>query len=132
MFSAADLILALQRRMLLRSPQRRRPAGEFPPGWQIWFEQMRERVGAITGATSDAIVAEFLQRPLTVPPRRVYLNPLLSRFINADSSSWRSTDAVRSGDTGSRTNVKPLYSACSRAAIATSARKKLSITASGR
>ena len=70
MFSAADLILALQRRMLLRSPQRRRPAGEFPPGWQSWFEQMRERVGAITGATSEAIVAEFLQRPLTVPPRR--------------------------------------------------------------
>lgn len=70
MFSAADLILALQRRMLLRSPQRRRPAGEFPPGWQSWFEQMRERVGAITGATSEAIVAVFLQRPLTVPPRR--------------------------------------------------------------
>ncbi|HEY5782460.1 MAG TPA: transmembrane repetitive protein [Lysobacter sp.] len=70
MFSAADLILALQRRMLLRSPQPRRPAGEFPPGWQRWFEQMRERAGAITGATSDAIVAEFLQRPLTVPPRR--------------------------------------------------------------
>lgn len=70
MFSAADLILALQRRMLLRSPQRRRPAGEFPPGWQSWFEQMRERVGAITGATSEAIVAEFLQRPLAVPPRR--------------------------------------------------------------
>jgi hypothetical protein len=70
MFSAADLILALQRRMLLRSPLGRRPAGEFPPGWQSWFEQMRERVGAITGATSEAIVAEFLQRPLTVPPRR--------------------------------------------------------------
>lgn len=71
MFSAADLILALQRRMLLRSPQRRRPAGEFPPGWQSWFEQMRERVGAITGATSEAIVAEFLQRPLAMPPSRV-------------------------------------------------------------
>jgi hypothetical protein len=70
MFSAADLILALQRRMLLRSPQRRRPVGEFPPGWQAWFEQMRERMGAVTGATSEAIVNEFLQRPLAMPPRR--------------------------------------------------------------
>ncbi|MBF6024763.1 transmembrane repetitive protein [Lysobacter niastensis] len=70
MFSAADLIQALQRRMLLRSPRQRRPAGEFPAGWQTWFDTMRERAGAVTGAPSEQIVAEFLHRPLSTPPRR--------------------------------------------------------------
>ncbi|WP_342315531.1 hypothetical protein [Lysobacter sp. FW306-1B-D06B] len=71
MFSAADLIHALQRRLQLVSPHLRRKAGEFPPGWQAWFDSMRERVGAVRGATSDAIIAVFLQRPLTSRPRRL-------------------------------------------------------------
>ncbi|HEY5802348.1 MAG TPA: hypothetical protein VIT90_01460 [Lysobacter sp.] len=70
MFSAADLIHALQRRLQLVSPHLRRPPGEFPPGWQAWFESMRERIGAVRGATPAAIVEVFLARPLAVPPPR--------------------------------------------------------------
>ncbi len=71
MFSAADLIHALQRRLQLVSPHLRRKAGEFPQGWQAWFDAMGERVGAVRGATSDAIIAVFLQRPLASRPRRL-------------------------------------------------------------
>jgi hypothetical protein len=70
LYTAAELILALQRRLLLISPHKRRPAGEFPPGWQSWFAAMGERVGAVTGATTTAITDVLLQRPLTTPPRR--------------------------------------------------------------
>lgn len=70
MFSAADLIHALQRRLQLVSPHLRRPPGEFPAGWQAWFESMRERAGAVQGATAAAIVEVFLTRPLAVPPPR--------------------------------------------------------------
>ncbi|HZX77733.1 transmembrane repetitive protein [Lysobacter sp.] len=71
MFSAADLIHALQRRLQLISPHKRRPPGEFPPGWQAWFDAMRARAGAVRGATADAMVAVFLQRPLTMRPARL-------------------------------------------------------------
>lgn len=71
MFSAADLIHALQRRLQLISPHKRRPPGEFPPGWQAWFDAMRARAGAVRGATADAIVAVFLQRPLATRPARL-------------------------------------------------------------
>src|SRR5688572_28602959 len=71
MFSAADLIHALQRKLQLIAPHLRRKPGEFPPGWQAWFDSMRERVGAVRGATPDAIVAVFLQRPLASRPRRL-------------------------------------------------------------
>ena len=70
MFSSAELIEALRRRGR-KSLRPERPPGEFPPGWQAWFATIRERVGAITGASSDAIVAIFLQRELAAPPRRV-------------------------------------------------------------
>ena len=70
MFSSAELIEALRKRAR-RSLRPERPPGEFPPGWQAWFASIGERLGAITGATSDAIVAVFLQRELTSPPRRV-------------------------------------------------------------
>jgi len=70
LYTAAELILALQRRLLLISPHKRRRPGEFPAGWQVWFEAMGERVGAVTGATAAALVEVLLQRPLTIPPRR--------------------------------------------------------------
>ncbi len=71
MFTAADLILALQRRLQLVNPHLRRQPGEFPPGWKQWFEAMPARAGAVTGATAQALIAVLLQRPLAGPPRRV-------------------------------------------------------------
>lgn len=50
-----------------RSLRPDRPPGEFPPGWSAWFAAMGERVGAVTGATAEAIVAIFLQRELARP-----------------------------------------------------------------
>lgn len=74
MYTATELIDALRRRSR-RSLRPDRPAGEFPSGWAAWFAAMRERVGAVTGATADAIVAIFLQRELARPaPRSGQLN----------------------------------------------------------
>jgi hypothetical protein len=70
LFTAADLIQALQRRLQLRAPHLRRPPGEFPPGWKQWFEAMPVRAGAITGATAEALIDVFQQRPLTDRPLR--------------------------------------------------------------
>jgi len=85
MLSAAALIEAIQRRMQLVAPHRRRPPGEFPPGWQGWFASMHERVGAVTGATAQSLVDIFLQRPLTTPPRS---DVLLNRW-QAFTTLWR-------------------------------------------
>ena len=71
MVSADALIHAIQRRMQLVSRQWRRPPGEFPPGWQQWFDAMHGRRGAIHGASAQAIVDILAQRPLSTPPRRV-------------------------------------------------------------
>ncbi|GAB3094765.1 hypothetical protein [Lysobacter terrae] len=71
MFTAADLILALQRKLQLVNPHLRRAPGEFPPGWKQWFESMPARVDAITGATAQAIVEILAQRPLAERPRRM-------------------------------------------------------------
>jgi hypothetical protein len=68
MFSAAELIHALQRRLQLISPHLRRQPGEFPPGWQTWFASLHERIGAVRGATAEAFIEVFLARPLAVPP----------------------------------------------------------------
>lgn len=70
MFTSAELIEALRRRAR-RSLRPESPPGEFPPGWRAWFAALRERAGAVTGASADAIVAVFLQRPLRGPPRRL-------------------------------------------------------------
>ena len=70
MFTAADLILSVQRRLQLVAPHLRRAPGEFPAGWQQWFESMSVRVGAVTGATAQALIDIFLQRPLADRPRR--------------------------------------------------------------
>ena len=50
MFSAADLIHALQRRLQLVAPHLRRKPGEFPPGWQTWFDGMAERTQVLQTA----------------------------------------------------------------------------------
>ncbi|MFL6592687.1 MAG: hypothetical protein ACJ8GK_08290 [Luteimonas sp.] len=68
MFSAADLIDALRRRGR-RTLRPDTPAGEFPPGWAQWFEAIGQRIGRISGATADAIVAVLLQREPAPPPR---------------------------------------------------------------
>ena len=68
MFSAADLIDALRKRTR-RSLRPELAPGEFPPGWAQWFEAIGQRLGRITGATADAIVAIFLQREPALPPR---------------------------------------------------------------
>lgn len=68
MFSAADLIDALRKRKR-RSLRPELPPGEFPPGWAQWFDAIGQRLGRITGATAEAIVAIFLQREPALPPR---------------------------------------------------------------
>jgi hypothetical protein len=70
LYTAAELILALQRRLQLKSPQSRRPAGEFPPGWKVWLDAMAARVGKVTGAPAQAYIDIFLARPLAARPRR--------------------------------------------------------------
>ncbi|MHB8911252.1 MAG: hypothetical protein ACYC42_01045 [Lysobacter sp.] len=85
MLSAAVLIEAIQRRMQLVDPHRRRAAGELPPGWQGWLASLHERVGAVTGAPPQSLVDIFLQRPLSTPPRR---GALLNRW-QAFTTLWR-------------------------------------------
>ncbi|MFL6588272.1 MAG: hypothetical protein ACJ8GV_15505 [Luteimonas sp.] len=67
MFTAADLIDVLRRRRRRSIRPEDAPEG-FPAGWTRWFDTMRARVGAVTGATADAIVAVLVARP--APPRR--------------------------------------------------------------
>ncbi|MDH5821487.1 hypothetical protein QFW77_00560 [Luteimonas sp. RD2P54] len=72
MFTSAELIEALRRRLRrsIRPPQ----PGQFPPGWQAWFDGMRGRAGAVTGASAAAIVAVMLGRAPPVPVAWVQLN----------------------------------------------------------
>ena len=79
MYSSRELIEALlargRKRLWFRDQAGEIPPGEFPPGWKAWFASMRERAGAVTGATAEAIVAIFLQRELAMPaPRSTDLN----------------------------------------------------------
>lgn len=84
MFTSVDLIEALRRRMR-RSLRPERPPGEFPPGWRAWFAAMPARVGAVTGATADAILAIFLAREPLPPPAAVLA---LNRW-QAFATLWR-------------------------------------------
>ena len=88
MFSASELISALlerpRSRLWFRAADAR-PAGEFPPGWRAWFASMRERVGAVRGATADAFVAIFLGRELARPAPR---SPLLNDW-QSFAALWR-------------------------------------------
>lgn len=70
MYTSAELIEALRRR-LRRSLRPEAPPGEFPPGWQAWFDGMRTRVDAVTGATAAAILEIFLAREPKAPPAAV-------------------------------------------------------------
>lgn len=85
MLSAAVLIEALQRRMQLVDPNRRRPAGALPPAWQVWLDSPAAGGRAVTGATAKSLVDIFLQRPLTTAPRG---GALLSRW-QAFTTLWR-------------------------------------------
>lgn len=69
MFSAAELLQALLARRKLRSIRPEAQIG-FPPSWSAWLASLGERVGAVTGATAESIVAIFEQRELASPPRR--------------------------------------------------------------
>ncbi|MEJ7746521.1 MAG: hypothetical protein WKF61_07155, partial [Luteimonas sp.] len=69
MFSAAELLQALLARRRLQSIRPEAQIG-FPPSWAAWLASLGERVGAVTGATAESIVAIFMQRELASPPRR--------------------------------------------------------------
>lgn len=89
MYSASELISVLlerprSSRLWFRAADAR-PAGEFPPGWRAWFAAMVERVGAVRGATVEAIIAIFLGRELARPGPR---SPLLNDW-QAFSALWR-------------------------------------------
>ncbi|WP_407351496.1 hypothetical protein [Luteimonas sp. R10] len=73
MFTSADLIEALRRRMR-RSIRPPPPSGEFPPAWRAWFESMGAEAGAVTGAPAPEIVAVMLQREPVAAPGWVQLN----------------------------------------------------------
>ncbi|MCY7354368.1 MAG: hypothetical protein LH470_04680 [Lysobacter sp.] len=70
MFSAAELLQALLARRKLRSIRPEAHSVGFPPSWAAWLASLGERVGAVTGATAESIVAIFEQRELASPPRR--------------------------------------------------------------
>ena len=84
MFTSADLIEFLRRRAR-RSLRPESAPGELPPGWRGWFAAMRERIGAITGASAEAMVAIMAGRPLRRPPRR---SPQLNN-AQAFTALWR-------------------------------------------
>jgi hypothetical protein len=87
-FTSADLIEVLRRRAR-RSLRPETEPGEFPPGWRAWFAAMRDRVGAITGASAEAIVAILAQRELRrPPPAGPALNPWQA-FATLWRQQWR-------------------------------------------
>jgi len=72
-----------------RSLRPERAPGEFPPGWSAWFAAMGARIGAVTGATADAIIAIFLQRELALPaPAANQLNRWQS-FVTLWRQQWQ-------------------------------------------
>lgn len=84
MYSAADLVQALQRRLRLNTRRWNRP-GEFPPGWQAWFEAMAQRPGKLCGVPPEALISVFLARPVAPP------GPALAAMTRwqAFASIWR-------------------------------------------
>ncbi|MBJ6977926.1 hypothetical protein [Luteimonas sp. MC1895] len=84
MFSSAELIEALRRRMRrsLRPPP---PPGEFPPGWRDWFDAMALRPGSVSGARPDDVIAVVAAREPLPPPGIV---EQLGRW-RAFASLWR-------------------------------------------
>ncbi|CAN5695529.1 transmembrane repetitive protein [soil metagenome] len=84
MFSSSEMIEALRRRRR-RSLRLECPPGEFPPGWSAWFAAMPARAGAITGASTDSLLAVFLAREPRLPPAAL---AELGRW-RAFASLWR-------------------------------------------
>ncbi|HEY4530542.1 MAG TPA: hypothetical protein VIG97_09505, partial [Luteimonas sp.] len=84
MFSSAELIEALRRRMRrsLRPPP---PPGEFPAGWRDWFAAAAARPGRVAGARPDDVVAVLAAREPAPPPGMV---EQLGRW-RALSALWR-------------------------------------------
>ncbi|BCT93759.1 hypothetical protein LYSHEL_27860 [Lysobacter helvus] len=76
MFNAADVIEALAQRRRLKSIRPEAP-GTLPPGWQTWLDGMSTSPRAIKGAPPQDVIAEFAQRPLASPPKRM---PTLTRW----------------------------------------------------
>jgi hypothetical protein len=77
-FTSADLILALQRRV--RRSIRPLAPGTFPPGWQTWFDAMKARAGHVTGATKEAFIAIFAAREPVFATGYERLNTLQALF----------------------------------------------------
>ena len=67
MFSSAELIEALRRRMR-RSLRPLPPPGEFPPGWREWFAAMAARPGQVSGASAEDVIAVAALRVPAPPP----------------------------------------------------------------
>ncbi|QWP74992.1 hypothetical protein J5226_15200 [Lysobacter sp. K5869] len=83
--TAASIIEALQRRLRLTLRRDSPEPGEFPAQWQGWLDAQSARPGAVTGATAEAWMAVFVERPLAAAPRRT---PALNRW-QAFVTLWR-------------------------------------------
>lgn len=90
MFTSADLIEALRRRWR-RSIRPQRPLGEFPPGWQAWFDAMPASVGRVTGVTVASILAIFVVREPVYPRGYESLNRWQA-FVRLWRYDWRKPD----------------------------------------
>ncbi|NUS37669.1 MAG: hypothetical protein HOQ02_01400, partial [Lysobacter sp.] len=84
MFTSADFIEALHRRGR-KSLRPETPAGEFPPGWQGWFDAMAARIDAVSGAAAGGFVELLLEREPSLPPPSV---GALTRW-QAFATLWR-------------------------------------------
>ncbi|MDQ3206868.1 MAG: hypothetical protein M3Q40_10295, partial [Pseudomonadota bacterium] len=96
MFSRAELIQALQRRLQL-VVRRSHPPGEFPPPWQSWLDAMAAPPGRVVGAPPDAFVATFLARPLATPPRRLESMTRWQAFSAVWRQQWHAKEPAERG-----------------------------------
>ncbi|MFP7725587.1 hypothetical protein [Lysobacter sp. D1-1-M9] len=97
MYSAADLINFVQRRLRLTAWRGSHPPGEFPPGWEDWFASMDERGGTVTGASADSLTAVLLQRPPSVPPARVASMTQWQAFSAMWRQQWHEAESDERG-----------------------------------
>ncbi len=68
MTTAADVIAALNQRRKLKSLRPDTP-GQYPSGWQRWFDGMPVVDAHAPGSPAPAVVEVFVQRPLRAIPR---------------------------------------------------------------
>ncbi|MGH8081275.1 MAG: hypothetical protein ACREP7_11925, partial [Lysobacter sp.] len=95
--TAASIIEALQRRLRLSLRRESPPPGQFPPGWQSWLDSLRGQAGAVSGATSDAMVAALAQRPLANPPRRAQTLNRWQAFATLWRQQWQPPEREERG-----------------------------------